>query len=318
MTDYLLTPPTVDEGFGQYERLTDPLWRYMQMEVAQSVVKLDGTWLVARIGSYSDLSVLDAYYQGGSVYTVDQATRDDMVADGLGAYLTAIGEADYSTEILADAPFIWWRLGDAPGSVIAEDSSGNETDGVLDDANSASVASLISDVSNDARLYDGPGGVTPLALVSASPGPWAAGTVECWLETTDSAAVVACVGGAGAGGDLLIVLSGFPSAGDLSAYVATVETPGSPILVTVTAAGHDDGSAHHVVVTAGSGVVSLYLDGAEIGTDTYPVDEGFDFATLSAGESQAGAAVFTLDEVAFYDTALSAGRVLAHYTAGVA
>ena len=85
--DYLLTPPTTDESFRQYEN-TDPLWRWYRVQVGLSIVKIGGTWQVAKIGSYPGEVGLDASYQGGRSYVITEATRNELVADGLGAYVT--------------------------------------------------------------------------------------------------------------------------------------------------------------------------------------------------------------------------------------
>lgn len=313
MAEYLLTPPTVDEGFGQYERLTSPLWRYMQTEVAQSIVKLDGTWLVARIGSYPELSDLDAYYQGGSNYVVDQATRDDMVADGLGAYLSAIGGADYGTEVLDDAPAVYWRLGETAG-LVAADSSGNGRDGTYGASNP--VAGLIVGDSDGAVSSLGTGSETlvsytnsPTNYVSALDGV----AFEMWVQST--AADFQAGSGSELSGVALVVLCGYPIAGDVTAIASTEEAPGSPAILTVAAPTWNDDTIHHLVASADGTDLRLYMDGALIGTTALVGT----FASMQLGCAQPTAGgLCTLDEVAFYDHALSADRVLAHYTAGVA
>ena len=36
----------------------------------------------------------------------------------------------FATEVIADGPIGYWRLGEAPGSATAADASGNRNDGV--------------------------------------------------------------------------------------------------------------------------------------------------------------------------------------------
>lgn len=73
---------------GKYDETQHRLWRYYDIDVGLSLVKVDGTWMAARLSSYPDLSVLQNYFQGGHVHTIDQATRDELVAAGFGAYIT--------------------------------------------------------------------------------------------------------------------------------------------------------------------------------------------------------------------------------------
>ena len=86
---YQLTPPTTDESFRQYEN-TDPLWRWYRVQVGLSAVKVDGTWQVAKLGSYPGEDGLEAAYQGGRVYLIESATALEMIADGLGEYLEIV------------------------------------------------------------------------------------------------------------------------------------------------------------------------------------------------------------------------------------
>lgn len=217
----------------------------------------------------------------------------------------------YSADVLADSPFLYWRLGDAPGSLVAADSSGNGRDGVLDDANSTSVAGLIVGDPNNARLYSG--GYPP-ALVSASTSMPAVLSVsqECWYSGTSPALIqlTAFTGTFSAQASLVV---NYPGVGDVTAIATTVESP--PLIVaTITGTVVNDGLPHYLALTATGGMLTLYLDGALVAADVYTPGDTFDgiiFSALAAAPTTG-----TLDEVAFYDTALSPASIAAHYAAG--
>ena len=99
--------------------------------------------------------------------------------------------------------------------------------------------------------------------------------------------------------------------------LAGVGTPDVTIASTV--GGYNDGNWHHVVFTRtqASGALALYVDGEPAGTATGSTGTLSSPANLNFGRIQAGNnhLVGSLDEVALYNTALSAATVSAHYAA---
>ena len=100
--------------------------------------------------------------------------------------------------------------------------------------------------------------------------------------------------------------------------VAGVGTP--DVSVVSSAGGYNNGAWHHVVFTRvrTSGALTLYVDGAVAGTATGSTLSLTSPSTLNLGRIQAGGNYLlgSLDEVAVYNTVLSAAMVGAHYTAG--
>lgn len=83
----------------------------------------------------------------------------------------------------------------------------------------------------------------------------------------------------------------------------------------------DDGNWHHIVYTQSGNAAKLYIDGTQRATAT-TTQSTFNFGV--GGTTYIGSAAGTsefykgvLDEVAVYNTALSAARVTAHYNAGI-
>ena len=308
MTDYLLTPPSLEESFTQYDRMTDPLWRYYRTQVAQSVVKIDGTWQVVRLSSYPGEVGLDVVYQGGHTYVVDQATADEMTADGLGSCLSIYTGDPYADTVLADEPYIYYRLADS-GSV-ATDLSGAGRDGILtpnpvpglvagDDLATQALGSEFGDV----PFGYAPGSDFITDITGWSLEVWVRGGGQIILAVQSGS--IACV---------TAIVSEAPNSGDLSFLIRTQEDPLTSVYATASASTWNDGNAHHIVGTYDGSTMKLYFDGElvaatdVVGTLTADV--------LAAQQITQGTTTF--DEAAFYTTALSPSRVQAHYDAGVA
>jgi hypothetical protein len=90
-------------------------------------------------------------------------------------------------------------------------------------------------------------------------------------------------------------------------------------LSVVSGTGYNNGSWHHVVFTRtqSTGVFSLYIDGSFVGSNTSHTRALTASSILSFGRAQSNSNYFagTLDEVAVYNTALSAATITAHYAA---
>lgn len=220
----------------------------------------------------------------------------------------------YQSEVLADSPLVYWRLGETSGTT-ATDASGNGMHGTYANSPTLGVTSLlVSDASNKAATF------TSTAVVSvADTTNLTAFTVECWYKGTGTPNVhladrALTTGGTGAS---LFTLTS-PGTGDAWGVVNTLT--GSATVQTGTTV--NDGSAHHIVLTfvagAGSNNVKIYLDGVlkQSGTAGGTMDTAD--MPFRAGNNWGGFRPCTgvLDEVAYYTTALSAARILAHFNAG--
>ena len=111
-----------------------------------------------------------------------------------------------------------------------------------------------------------------------------------------------------------------------------VVSGGGQTLVSSTAGNYDDGAWHHVIATSAPGTISLYLDGALVGTrpnlagqDIYKGDWMVGCGLLTGwpdaiGTAQAFPSYYTgnLRLAAVYDVTLSATQVLQHFQAGSA
>jgi hypothetical protein len=80
MTTYIFRGPTVEEGPAGGARL----FYFYKLKRGITVVKDNGTYSTLRYAVDEDLLDYDAVYRGGYDYTVDDATKAELIAGGIG------------------------------------------------------------------------------------------------------------------------------------------------------------------------------------------------------------------------------------------
>ena len=89
MTDYIFETPTVDEGFEGVQRL----FTFYKLTRGISIIRVNGVYRQIRYPLDSDLETYQEHYLGGSKYTVDETTRENLINGNVGvttANFTAI------------------------------------------------------------------------------------------------------------------------------------------------------------------------------------------------------------------------------------
>lgn len=212
----------------------------------------------------------------------------------------------YASQVLADAPLIYWRLGEASGTVAA-DASGNGHTGTYLNSPTLGVTGLQTSDADTAISTDGVSdqGVQSASITAAD---YPLFTLECLINPTSF------VFGLGA-------LCGWD---DLQMYVSNaggVKVTAGWWMIGSGSDGSDSvdvatGATNHVAIVYDGTDAIVYIDGTAVASR--PVSAGaslgsdpFWAATDSFDDNYLG----VLDEVAFYDSALSAGRIAAHYAA---
>lgn len=236
----------------------------------------------------------------------------------------------YGEAVLADSPYAYWRLADdLPIATSATDSSGNGYDGDWKGTPSA-TGSLIADGPGAVSLDGSGDGAFSAALVSSTPV-----TIEAWVKTGKYGLNHGFICGQTheIGGsnpqfirDVTLTMDNDTGVAEFSARVVG----GSNITVIGTTVLRDTG-VHHIVGTIASDrKLRLYVDGTQEGGTSAAfsgtaLDNSGRFRIgrpPTNNETGAGDTYkpFKGDicEVAVYDSALSAARVLAHYNAGSA
>lgn len=231
----------------------------------------------------------------------------------------------YSAEVLADSPSAYWRLGESSGTT-GNDSSGNGRNGTYAGGFTLGIASALAGDSNtavdfnntSARLsmssaqqaayrYDSPGGLS----------------VGFWLKTTATGSANAF--------DASCCLLALNEDASNKRWVISIN-PSGQLAVTYgtnyrTFAGSvaiNDGNWHHNMVTlaiGGSYTGKTYFDGAlDFSSTSLTADagSGTGLALRIGYNNRASVHVSpgVMDEVAIFQSVLSADRVTAHYLAG--
>lgn len=218
----------------------------------------------------------------------------------------------YRAIVLADAPTAYWRLGEMSGTAAVDEM------GVFPGTYSGVVLGASSAIaSGSAAFFNGTTSSVNFAGTTTTLG--ASGmnllTAEMWIKTTYASAT-----------------QRFPLDKPKNSFSAYAFIVANNVLhfrvgqATNSVFGVDasvainDGLWHHVVGVKDAAGVTIYVDGVLRGTNL----AGFTIEDNQAQTARLGTHIGgdefpgTLDEVALYrNTALSAARILAHYTAGV-
>lgn len=82
------TPPTVSRRY--LLDIPHPLFSRLSVDVSLSILKVGLSYRQVEDPNPIDITEADEFYLGGHTYTIDQATRDSLVAAGYGAYITRV------------------------------------------------------------------------------------------------------------------------------------------------------------------------------------------------------------------------------------
>jgi hypothetical protein len=250
-----------------------------------------------------------AHYQGlstGFGFTLNAQIPATFTLNAV--ILKTQGPSEYSTGVLANSPVAYYRLGEASGSVI--DSTGGTSGSTVGTVTRDVTGALLSgdDGAIDFNGTNGGVNVPDQTKLDLGSGPW---TLECWVNLD-------------AHKDTNTILGK-----ESGAYQISFDSVGSVALVkagtlvdffagTITA-----GTWHHIVWTrtgSSNAQNQLYVDGVArtltgSGGTTYtdnsqPFHIGYEGPD---GEFTDG----KLDEVAIYNTALTAAAIRSHFFSGV-
>lgn len=248
---------------------------------------------------------------------------------GLGLYLLTIGAKppghqqgpttdNYELLVLSDAPLAYWRLGETSGTTVHDSSATGTFVGTYANTptlgqtgipgaapNLAAKFASISPTSNQqqcARFGD----VLTLAGTKA--------TIEFWVAIVGS----------------VVGFAPYVARGDTTWRVSTAVSSNTQVQFTFgagqvtssTVANLADGNYHHVVCTYDQAHLTIYVDSVQVGQTAWstnlPTSSGKNVGIGYNSDQTTRYIQAVMDEVAVYNTALSAARVLAHYNAGIA
>jgi hypothetical protein len=220
----------------------------------------------------------------------------------------------YYCAVMADSPLSYWRLGDDSGSMMAMDSGPNAAHGIYVGNPVLGAAPLVHNSDGLAVLFDDGGSNEydwidiPNMPIDRSPNEHY--TLEAWVELfvdpVEGVHIVSLTGHIG----LHLSANNRISRLRRGAQIIAGDRPAV-------------GVASHIVGTYDGTDLCIYVDtvascepvsGSALTAPQYPLIIG---ATTSSGSNRFGYWPGILDEVAYYDYALSAARVAAHRSAGL-
>lgn len=221
-------------------------------------------------------------------------------------------DVTYAEQVMADSPVAYWRLGEATGQSTVIDATGNGKHGVIVAGVTLQQCGPLSGDWNRSIAVTSGGGTAAQIRVGAMPIADAF-TFECWFRHPRPSATAQ---------HLLIAQQQSGTAWFIKMLngILTTHQGTAAVQFSATTAAYADDTWHHLVwarSAAGPGFADVYADGQNVtGTVTTSVPTTA-VASLCLG-SLNGAQGFEgyLDDVALYDTALSAERVRLHYLAG--
>lgn len=259
----------------------------------------------------------------GQTYAYRVRVQDSFgnVKTGNPASVTVSGSGEYNAyakTVQSDSPSSYWPLGEPTGTTAYDwAAASNETTGTGVTRN---VAGALAGDSGTASRFSGTSVGT--AASSAFETPRGAFTVEAWVKTTTTR-----------GGKIIglgSAASGASTAYDRQVYMDNAGRlwfgvkPG--VLRTVnTTASYNNGQWHHIVASVGAAGMSLYVDGALVAqrTDTTsaaPIQGywriGGDKLSGWTSRPLSDYIAADIDEVAVYNTALSASAIARHNSIG--
>lgn len=217
----------------------------------------------------------------------------------------------YLSEVTADAPNIYWRLGEPSGTVAAATIGTGA--GTYRNTPTLGVAGALAGDANTAVTFAAASLQDVQSAGSAHVAAQDVGdvfTIEAWIKRASITAAYNFIFHNGSGSIAFRV--------DITTNLLHLDRAGVAGIVSSTVAITDTTTWHHAVATKNGATVKLYLDGVDVTgavTNSTFVNPGQAWYIGSG----AGSLYWdgSLDEVALYPTALSGARVLVHYNAGL-
>jgi PKD repeat protein len=271
------------------------------------------------------LSFTDETVPGGSTQTyrirVKDAFGNTVNSDPASGTVPvgALSTTTYPDKVRADGAGAYWRLGEATGAP-GYDWAGNNDLALASTATRRVPGALVND--SDAAVTFPGSGALPAVAGQQLPAPQVF-TEEAWFKTTStSGGKIVGFGnsqtGASGTSDRHIYLTnnGRLAFGVISGTVQVLTSTGT----------YNNGQWHHVVATMSPAGMRLYADGALVGSNAvtsaqsykgYWRIDGDAISTSWPNRPTSTALAGSIDDVAVYPTALSAGDVTAHRQLGL-
>lgn len=223
------------------------------------------------------------------------------------------GGGTYPSEVQADSPLAYWRLGDAAGTTMT-DSSGNARHGTYVGSPLLGATGLLSTDADTCVDFDANNDHGDLAYAA-------------WMDASTALTTEALIRPAGVNGDRPIIDRDHSSGRVFQFRVSTgklqfIKIGGTGGIVTATSVTSIAASTtYHVAATYDGSNIRLYINGALDKTQAAPGTLGTGNSPLMVGASFSGTSGVSnlysgkIDEAAIYGSVLSSARIADHYAA---
>jgi PKD repeat protein len=256
-------------------------------------------------------------YAGAGTYTVKLTATNAGGSDTktrVGYITVSAPVSSYPTEVLADSPTSYWRLGEATGTT-ASDAAGANTGAVKGGVTLGAPGGLTADT-NAAMTFDGTTGYVSVAN-STNLNPTGDLTVEAWAKpgTLDSNTRAVVHKGGTSGYASYQYRLGLASS---NLWRGSVYIGSNNYTVTSPSVATSAGWTYLAMTRSGS-TLTLYVNGVAVSTSTASGLLNTSTGILAIGRTGSASVDYfkgSIDEVAVYPNALSSGRIAAHYRAG--
>lgn len=260
-------------------------------------------------------------------YDHPQVSRARLTATDAFKVLAAVQlqSSAYATEVVADAPAVWYRLGEPVGSTQFLDSvTTRHLDVTTAEVPTLGTPGLVTrdpDTATDFALGTHQGGTRGPGIPSVTAAPFTFEMIYKGATTPVGSLYGEVNDSGGLKGWVAEINSSFQP------QFSVVPVTGGPFLagIVMTTSTVLDGNPHHLAFTWDvDGTLTAYFDGVAQATSSVAPSSGFPatmYAVVGGGvvpTSGGNAAGGTYDEVAVYPTALSAARIAAHSAARAA
>ncbi|MBB5132453.1 RHS repeat-associated protein [Thermocatellispora tengchongensis] len=328
----------LSDSRGRGQDLTYGTDGRLQKVTATGGRSLTFTWSGNHVGSVATDPVDGTAMTWTYHYDGDRLTQvcSPAAAPNCTVYTYGTGSR-YREVVLDDRPVGYYRLGERKPEALGFDCYPDETnqraclfasEGVQTDR-----PGVLAGTTNTAAGFQGNGTSSFLELGGVVPQLGESLSVEAWFKTTGPGFIF----WAGQGEwDPAEPRPGAPGLyvgtdGKLRGQMTVASWWGEPLAPVTSQNRVDNGQWHHAVITVADGVTTLYVDGAVAGTSNVGVEtyNWLDTALIGSGAADSylpgtppendvpAEFAFTgsIDEFAFYDRALNAQQVQAHYQA---
>lgn len=222
----------------------------------------------------------------------------------------------YAGTVLSDgADYAYWRLNESSGTSAADITSNANTGTIAATVTYSQQGAVSGDI-NNSMTFNGTSAYVTATKTSGSPNTF---SVELWFNTTTaSGGFMGGLCNSSTSCDRMLYMD---TAGKV--YFGVISSSTKYVVNNTTA--YNDGKWHHAVGTLSSSGMQLYMDGVSVasngsittannwGATTYWRAGGYSSLTGWTNAPSTNYFAGTIDEVAFYSTAINSTKVASHY-----